>query len=217
MIGHDLAILNENRSLVRRRRYLKIIANHEEIKWLKTYSTKLQVAILWSLKEASFKCCSRNLHLSFRPKDHMLIKSVPQSFNNANAVDKNPFFMQKGFNDIFHLNNQLDTPWGLLNAKSIITENYVLSFVVKSFEEFGKIFWGLSQISNSTQINQSIKVREFASIHYGITLESRNSGQLTFRKNHFGAPDLYKDNQKTKACFSFTHQGNYISHAWLGR
>ncbi|MEM8909182.1 MAG: 4'-phosphopantetheinyl transferase superfamily protein, partial [Bacteroidota bacterium] len=171
--------LRQDRSETRVKRYLEKITTPEERSLLKTLPPALQLAYAWSLKEAAYKYWRRIRRLSANPKT--LVIRAMHLVAGATFPPTVPL-AENGFEGFIHRVAIVETVFGRMPCKSIVTDCFVHSVLSHSDELLEKVSWGIVQVDAPTYHEQTNAVRSQAIRHFA-RVNQRENDQYQFAKN----------------------------------
>ena len=209
MIGNDLCFLQQHRSDERLERYLHKITTKNERTVLKPFDIRLQVPFAWSVKEASYKYYRRYKSISAHPKN-FLVKDL--KFHKGEACTSDRYLGAQGFSNIEHIESIVETLFGGLICKTIITKDFIHSVLCGEKELLEKTYWGVAKINATSYASQRNAVRKNAIDHLAKVYGKQSYFQ--FKKNSNNAPILFIDDVESQNDFSFSHDQNYVGYAW---
>lgn len=194
-IGNDivsLALVNKERT--RLPQFYHKILNAPEIELHSQCSLPFEqyVWLLWSIKEAVYKCAQRhNTALLFLPKKITVqqVEQIAGEFTSTASLDGNIFY-----------------------GKSYVNNAAIHSIVSNHEHYYTGMYWGEQFIDEDSSENQSLQVRALAlsklsSIYKGTSLH--------ITKTVAGCPVLLVDGAVTSLPISFSHHGNYVAYSFL--
>ena len=216
-IGNDIISLKSvNKTRTRDEKfYSKILAPSEVELYNHSKYENLDfedfVWMLWSVKEAVYKCHQRNdTSLVFSPTkiivSHLeLPQKQPVSSFTVSRYESADIDERNSYNCIVHFK---DTTF---YGRSILYQELIYTLVT-NHSSFASINWGIAVIENSDYESQHNGVRFFVLDRLGILFPEDN---LRIMKSDFGFPVVIKNEAETMIPISFTHHKQYIGYAFL--
>jgi phosphopantetheinyl transferase (holo-ACP synthase) len=166
------------------------------------------VWLIWSVKEAAYKCLKRNQpDLVFSPLKLQIVNITPPA---KPAVTITTGLAYKGFVNDGCFICEIIYQSSRLFSRAIIWGNDLIHSVVQHGNDFGNINWGIKQITGIGPENQSAAVREFTLAQ----LSSQFVGaELKVGKSAPGYPYLVVNGLVCTLPLSFSHHGSYVAYA----
>lgn len=211
-IGNDIVDLNfiDKQRTCDSRFYSKILSPAEQELYRRPQAAQIPfevyVWLLWSAKEAAYKFLKRHQpELVFSP-----VRIVVQELENqAHSLPVLPDVSEvTDFTDCSAINLKLSYQGKGLDSRSIITSEYIATFISDDFE---RTYWGIKKIDDSDPDNQSAQVRLLARQHLQRLFTSR---EIRIEKSFAGIPIIYWGINEMPIPLSFSHHGLYISYAF---
>ena len=167
------------------------------------------VWLLWSIKEAVYKCCKRSQpDLIFSPINivvrYINIPDVPFIIRNENSTIEIP-------NDTTRLyTGEVITGYEQFRFRSTIQPGFI-STIVDRDANFEKVYWGVSTIFSTDQVSQSGLVRHFA---LSKLQELYANDKFTIIKSSSGCPIIFNGNIESKILLSLAHHNRFVSYCF---
>lgn len=196
-IGNDIVSLSltDTRRTCLPQFYNKIL-NTAEIELYHQGCTLLfeqYVWLLWSIKEAVYKCAKRhNTSLLFSPK-----KIAVQSITGVRSEAE--FTCAATCNGVTYY------------GKSYLYDEVIHSVVTNQTpSHLDSLHWGLQFIDDDCSENQSAQVRELTR---DAVSNMFDTASISFTRADAGYPQLVINNTVSELPLSFSHHGNYVAYA----
>ncbi|QKJ32652.1 4-phosphopantetheinyl transferase family protein [Mucilaginibacter mali] len=211
-IGNDIIALNTIDTARTRnpRFYKKILAETEQQLYYANLShipLEQFVWLLWSVKEAAYKCLQRlQPDLVFSPVKTVVI-SLDTPVKASPAIPVN--IVSTGFDDDASFRATISFQNQTLYSRSIIYGDEVLHTVASFNPDLRNIHWGIKRIDTTDPQTQSSAVRQFL---LADPLLSYNKN-YSVEKSSSGYPFITAKGKNTGAMVSLSHHGEWVGYA----
>lgn len=197
-VGNDIVSLSlTDARRTRLPQFYNKILNAAEIELYQgcTLPFEQYVWLLWSIKEAVYKCAKRhNTLLLFSPKK-IAVQNIAEAQSGA------VFTCTATCNGVTYY------------GKSYVYDEVIHSVVTNQTPfHLDDLHWGLQFIDDDCSGNQSAQVRELAK---DAVSNMFGAGSISFTKADAGYPQLVINNSVSKLPLSFSHHGNYVAYAYI--
>lgn len=211
-VGNDIIALRTIDATRTRnpRFYKKILAETEQQLYLHCFGhIPLQyfVWLLWSVKEAAYKCLQRHqADLVFSPVN-TVITGLIAPLNSLPGIPQH--IVNTGFNDDDCFRATISFQDKTLYSRSVIYGDEVLHSVASLTADFDPIHWGIKRIDTIDPQRQSAQVRQFL---LADPLLSGNKN-YTIEKSASGYPFIAERGQNIGKAVSFSHHDEWVGYA----
>lgn len=191
MIGNDIVDLKFASSSLnwREKRFMEKVFSAKEQKIISDSLNSFQTLwLLWSMKESAYK---------------IYVRQYADKFFAPSKLQCNLLSSNDGIVEIFHETYKTNT---------IIDKDYIYSIAYKDSSE--NILSDCFKLGNTAYSNQHYT--SYQNLLYAIAEhENVSAKSLLIRKDEFGTPVLYRNNQAHSITLSITHHGHYGAYAFL--
>lgn len=191
--------------------YKKILADTEQQLYRDSFGRiplEHFVWLLWSVKEAAYKCLQRQSPgLTFSPVNTVITR-LDAPVKTSPAIQQ--YITGTGFNDDHCYRATISFQHTTLYSRSVIYGDEVLHTIASFNPLFDYIHWGIKRISDVDPDIQSSEVRRFL---LEAPLLRANDRNYRVEKNAFGQPFISVNGEDTKCKVSLSHHGEWVAYA----
>jgi phosphopantetheinyl transferase (holo-ACP synthase) len=215
--GNDIVYLQSESCKERNtdERFKSKILNREEAKLLDTFENSNTVLwLMWSVKEAAFKCCSNlNSCCIFSPTKFRITQLSGNDHQNKLPLLINQPLTGTGTGIYFSFFSVVEYHQTKIFACSAISQEFIFSIACHD-KELNNIKWGIQKISTADYQSQSESVRKFLLQEFIKTNPLLKKERILLFKDKYNRPFLSFSENKTSFPVSFSHHHQYISYTY---
>jgi len=220
MIGNDIVYLHSGvyNDRIAGSRFKTKFLNAQELELFSSGDPEVYLLwMIWSVKEAVFKCCKRTENqLKFNPT-RITVFSIFSNTDKQPNPEFNPDRLEgMGTDRLYSINCRIKYLSHIFYSSSLVTNRFIHTIACADETSFKSAFWGVKKMNHTDYSLQSQEVRKYLADAICSNEPSLSSGYFHFSKDEFFIPELYINQMKSNLVFSLSHDHHYLAYSYLG-